>query len=101
MEGDPKFAASQDIPHVPFARFAELIGLRGIAVDKPADVGAAWDAALSSDRPCVLDIRTDPDVPPLAPNVTMKQMRAFTESLLKGDPDAADVVKATLKQVFA
>jgi hypothetical protein len=31
----------------------------------------------------------------------MKQMRAFTESLLKGDPDSADVVKATLKQVFA
>jgi len=101
MAGDPKFAASQDLPIVPFAAFGELIGLRGISVETPEDVGPAWDAALASDRPVVLDVRTDPDVPPLAPNVTMKQMRAFTESLLKGDPDSVDVVKATLKQVFA
>ncbi len=101
MAGDPKFAASQDLPIVPFAAFAELIGLRGISVETPEDVGPAWDAALAGDRPVVLDVRTDPDVPPLAPNVTMKQMRAFTESLLKGDPDSVDVVKATLKQVFA
>ena len=101
MAGDPKFSASQDLPYVPFAKFAELIGLRGISVDKPERIGAAWDEALASDRPCVLDFRTDPDVPPLSPNVTMKQMRAFMESLMKGDPDSVDVVKATLKQVFA
>jgi pyruvate dehydrogenase (quinone) len=101
MAGDPKFEASQDLPHVPFAQFAELIGLQGIAVDRPDAVGAAWDAALNADRPCVLDVRTDPDVPPLVPHVTMKQVRAYTEALLKGDPDAAGIVKATLKQVFA
>jgi pyruvate dehydrogenase (quinone) len=101
MAGDPKFSASQDVPYVPFARFAELIGLKGIAVDTPDAVGPAWDEALAADRPCVLDVRTDPDVPPLVPNVTMKQMRAYTEALLKGDPDTAHIVKATLKQVFA
>jgi pyruvate dehydrogenase (quinone) len=101
MAGDPKFSASQDVPHVSFAGFAELIGLRGISVDVPDAIGPAWDAALQSDRPCVVDLRTDPDVPPLVPNVTMKQMRAYTEALLKGDPDTVDIVKATLKQVFA
>jgi pyruvate dehydrogenase (quinone) len=101
MAGDPKFEASQEVPHVSYARFAELIGLRGIAVDKPEQIGPAWDAALTADRPCVLDVHTDPDVPPLVPHVTMKQMRAFTEAMLKGDPDAAGVIKQTLKQIFA
>jgi thiamine pyrophosphate-dependent acetolactate synthase large subunit-like protein len=35
MEGDPKFDASQDIPNVPYHRFAEMIGLKGIYVDDP------------------------------------------------------------------
>ncbi|MBO8500524.1 thiamine pyrophosphate-requiring protein, partial [Staphylococcus aureus] len=35
MEGDPKFPAAQDIPNVPYHRFAELIGLKGIYVDNP------------------------------------------------------------------
>ena len=101
MAGDPKFSASQDLPHVPFAQFAELIGLRGIAVDDPERSAPAWDEALGGDRPCVLDVRTDPDVPPLVPHVTMKEMRAYTEALMKGDPDARGIIKATLKQVFA
>ena len=101
MAGDPKFAASQDLPHVSFARFADLIGLAGIGVERPEDVGPGWDQALSAGRPCVLDVRTDPDVPPLVPHVTMKQMRAFAESMMKGDPDAAGVIRQTLRQIFA
>ena len=101
MEGDPKFAASQDLPYVSFAGFAELIGLRGIAVDRPDAIGPALDAALGGDRPCVVDVKTDPNVPPLVPHVSMKQMRAFAEALARGDPDRADVVKQTLRQVFA
>jgi pyruvate dehydrogenase (quinone) len=101
MEGDPKFEASQDIPHVRFDRFAELIGLTGIHVDTPEAIGPAWDQALGCGRPCVLNIRTDPDVPPLGPRVTMKEARAFAEALMRGDPDAGGVIKQTLKQVFA
>ena len=40
MEGDPKFDASQQIPNVPYHRFAELIGLKGIYVDRPDAVGS-------------------------------------------------------------
>ena len=47
MEGDPKFDASQDIPSVPYHRFAELIGLKGIYVDNDEQMGAAWDEALA------------------------------------------------------
>ena len=72
MEGDPKFDASQKIPNVPYHRFAELIGLKGIYVDKPERMGAAWDEALAADRPVVLEVKTDPEVPPLPPHITLE-----------------------------
>lgn len=50
MEGNPKFEATQNIPDVPYHRFAELIGLKGIFVDDPNRLAAAWDEALSCDR---------------------------------------------------
>src|SRR5205814_3781756 len=73
INGDPKFEASQKIPNVAYHRFAELIGLRGIYVDDPKQLEAAWDQALASDTPVVLEVRTDPEVPPLPPHITFKQ----------------------------
>jgi pyruvate dehydrogenase (quinone) len=67
MEGDPRFAASQRLPAFPYAGYAELLGLRGIRVDDPADVGAAWDAALAADRPVVLEAVVDAEIPLLPP----------------------------------
>ena len=61
MEGDPKFNATQQIPDVPYHRFAELIGLRGIFVDTPQRLGSAWDEALASDRPVVLEVKDRPE----------------------------------------
>src|SRR5205085_1692964 len=69
MEGDPRVDISQDIPDFPYARYAELCGLRGIRVDDPSSIGSAWDEALASDRPVVLEAVTDPDVPPLPPHI--------------------------------
>ncbi|WP_235988576.1 thiamine pyrophosphate-dependent enzyme, partial [Pseudorhizobium endolithicum] len=63
MQGDPKFDASQRIPDVPYHRFAELIGLGGIFVDDPKQVGEAWQAAISAGHPVVLEVKTDPEVP--------------------------------------
>jgi pyruvate dehydrogenase (quinone) len=63
--GDP--ADSQTLPAFPYARYADLLGLRGIRVDDPADVGGAWDAALAADRPVVLEAVVDADVPVLPP----------------------------------
>src|SRR4051794_20413590 len=67
MEGDPRFDASQSLPAFPFAGYAELLGLTGIRVDDPAELGAAWDRALAADRPVVLEVVTDADVPLLPP----------------------------------
>src|SRR4051794_22410662 len=65
MEGAPKFTQSQSLPDVDYAGFARSLGLQGVDVERAEDVGPAWEAALSADRPTVLDVRTDPDVPPI------------------------------------
>ena len=39
-----------------------MIGLKGIFVDNPERLGAAWDEALASDVPVVLEVKTDPEV---------------------------------------
>jgi pyruvate dehydrogenase (quinone) len=98
MEGDPKFEASQDVPDFPYARYAELIGLTGIRVDSPEQVGPAWDRALAADRPVVYEAVTDPDVPPLPPHITIQQARALTSALAAGDPNAREIIGQSFKQ---
>ncbi|AXA94223.1 thiamine pyrophosphate-requiring protein [Massilia sp. YMA4] len=100
MGGNPKYEASQTMPDFPYAAYAELLGLKGIRVDKPEEVAAGWEAALASDRPCVLEMVTDPDVPPLPPDVSPKQAKAYFAALLKGDPDALAIVKASIKETW-
>ncbi len=63
MAGDPKLDASQVLPDFDHAAFARQIGLLGVRVERPEDVGPAWDEALASGRPAVLEFLTDPEVP--------------------------------------
>ena len=99
MEGDPRYDASQDIPDFPYARYADLIGLKGIRVDDPEDVGAAWDAALAADRPVVLEAITDPSVPPLPPHITFEQAMHFAQAIRRGDSDRGGMIRESLKQM--
>jgi pyruvate dehydrogenase (quinone) len=101
MEGDPKFPGSQDVPQFPYAEYARMLGLDGLYVDDPDKLGAAWDQALSSRRPVVLDVRTDPSVPPLPPHITLKQAKAYASSVMRGDPNAVDMIRQTVKQVLS
>ncbi len=97
MEGDPRYEASQQLPDFPYARYAELIGLTGIRVDDPDQLGAAWEQAFAAERPVVLEAITDPDVPPLPPHITIEQAKALTSALVHGDPSAAQIVKQAAK----
>ncbi len=99
--GDVKFEASQDIPDFPYHKYAEMIGLKGIYVDDPDQCGPAWDAALSATCPVVIEVKSDPNVPPLSPAITLKQARNFMSALLKGDPEEKSVLVETAKQVLA
>ncbi|SAK85776.1 thiamine pyrophosphate protein [Caballeronia catudaia] len=100
MEGDPKFEASQDIPSVPYHKFAELIGLKGFYVDDAERMAAVWDEALAADRPVVIEVKADPNVPPLPPHITLQQAKAFAATLMKGDPNQGNVIVDTAKQVL-
>ena len=101
MEGDPKYLGSQQLPDFPYARYAELIGLKGIRVDAPHRLGAAWDEAFAADRPVVLEVLTDPEVPPLPPHITLEQARNFMRSVIAGDPDAKRMIKQSFTQKLA
>jgi pyruvate dehydrogenase (quinone) len=100
MEGDPKFEASQDIPSVPYHQFAEMIGLKGFYVDDAERMAAVWDEALASDKPVVIEVKADPNVPPLPPHITMQQAKAFATTLFKGDPNQGNVIVDTARQVL-
>jgi pyruvate dehydrogenase (quinone) len=98
--GVPKFEDSQVLPGFPYAEFARLLGLHGIRVDRPDAVAGAWDEALRADRPVLLEMVTDPNVPPLPPHVSAKQAMHYLRALLHRDPQAMQTVIASFKEMW-
>jgi pyruvate dehydrogenase (quinone) len=101
MAGDAKYEASQDIPDFPYAQYAQLLGLNGVRVDDPNQLSSAWAQALSADRPTVLEVIADANVPPIPPHVDISQIKAFTNAVLQGDPDTAGMIKQGIKGKLA
>jgi pyruvate dehydrogenase (quinone) len=101
MEGNPRYPTTQDLPDLPYAKFAELIGLNGIFVDTPDALGGAWDAALAADRPTILEVKTDPEVAPLPPHLTLSQAKAFMGSMMKGDRGTGQELLDTARQLVS
>lgn len=102
MGGDPRFAASQWLPEFSYADYGRLLGLEGIRVDSPEQVGPAWDRALSAARPVVLEMVTDPEMPPLPPHIPAKQIGAYFKALRKEEAGVSGAaLRATIKQWWA
>ena len=99
--GDPKFEASQDLPSFPYAAYAESIGLTGIRVDAPEQLGAAWERAFAADRPVVFEAVVSADIAQLPPHITLQQAHHLMSALVKGDPREASVIKESIKSVMA
>ena len=97
LVGDPKLEASQRIPDFPYARYAELLGFKGIRVDAPEQVAAAWDEALAAREPVPVEAVTDPAVPPLPPHIEFQQARNMAKALAHGDPARGQIVRQALK----
>ncbi|MGH3721269.1 MAG: thiamine pyrophosphate-requiring protein [Pseudonocardiaceae bacterium] len=97
MAGDPKFTASQEIPYVPYHAYAEMIGLKGIKVERSAQIEGAWREAFAADRPVIIDAMSDPEEPPIPPHVTFAQMEAMTKAFVaapkEGLPGAISAVR--------
>jgi pyruvate dehydrogenase (quinone) len=97
--GAGKTESTQSIPDFPYHKYAELIGLKGIFVDNPDKVGAAWDDALSADRPVIFEAYTDPNVPPLPPHITLKDAKNFL-AMIPGEPELGSVLKNSAKELL-
>jgi pyruvate dehydrogenase (quinone) len=97
LEGDPKFEVSQDIPDFPYARFAEVVGLKGVRVESPDDIEPSWDEVLAADRPAVLEVVTDPEVPPLPPHISFEEARNFMFAIARGDSGWRDMLEQSFR----
>jgi pyruvate dehydrogenase (quinone) len=102
LMGNPRFPTSQDLPDFPFARYAELIGLAGRRVERPEEVGPAWEAALAANRPFVLEVLVDPDVPPMPlSHLTPEQAEHLAQARQKGDAGVATGSADAFKEKLA
>jgi pyruvate dehydrogenase (quinone) len=97
LAGDPMYPATQRIPDFPAARYAELVGLHGIRVERPDDLAEAWEEVFAAGKPAVLEAVVDPEIPPLPPHVTGDQMKKMARAMVKGDPEAAGVMEKSLR----
>lgn len=97
MAGSPDVPFAQHIPDFPYAGFAESLGLTGIKVTEPDRIEDAWQRAIAADRPCVVEFVTDAAVPPIPPHADLDQLESTAAALLRGDPEAWDVVKTGVK----
>jgi pyruvate dehydrogenase (quinone) len=97
--GEGKTESTQSIPDFPYSKYAELLGLKGIFVSDPEKLGMAWDEALASDRPVILECYTDPNVPPLPPHITLKDAKNFM-SMTASEPELASVLKGSARQLL-
>jgi pyruvate dehydrogenase (quinone) len=98
MTGDPKFEPSQDVPDFPFASYAQMLGLVGIRVDKPEQIGRAWDDALAAKCPVVIEAITDPEVPTLPPHISFEEAMNFNAALLH-DPARKGMFRGAIKEM--
>jgi len=101
LSGDQKLQASQVLPDFPYARYAELLGLRGIRIDSPDQVAGAWDEALSADGPVLIEALTDPEVPPLPPHIRFDQAKEMAMAMAKGDPNRGHIIRESIKGKLA
>ncbi len=98
LAGDPKFMGSQYIPDVPYAKYAELLGFKGVYCDSADRIGAAWDEAFSTtDRPVLLEVKVDQEIPPLPPHISFKQARHMASAMLGDEPERWGVIKKSIK----
>jgi hypothetical protein len=99
-EGNPKLETTQNLPDFPYARFADSIGLKGIQVDRPEDVGQARGEALAADRPVVFEAYISGNVPTLPPHISFEQAKELTSALVKGDPEEVGIIKHSVKELL-
>ena len=97
MVGDPRFDASQSLPAFPYARYAEMLGMKAVRVDSADAVKPAWEEALAHRGPVLYEAVTDPNMPPLPPQLRFETVRNMTRAFVRGDPAARDIMRHAVR----
>jgi len=95
--GDPRWDTAQMVESMDYAGYGELLGFKGIRVNDPEDIDAALDEAFAADRPVVLNLKADPNTPPLPAHISMDQATGLAKSLITGDPATGRVISQSLR----
>jgi pyruvate dehydrogenase (quinone) len=95
LAGDPKFPGTQWIPDVPYAKYAELLGFKGLYCESEGEIGDIWAEALGADRPCVLEVKVDPEIPPLPPHIRVDQAKKMAKAMVK-DQERVGVMEKSM-----
>ncbi len=103
--GDARHGGRAQVRRVADAARGRLRGLRARprpaarrTWTSPTQLGEAWDQAFAADRPTVLDVRCDPNVPPIPPHATLEQVKSMIGAVLHGDEDTWGFIKQGTKQ---
>jgi pyruvate dehydrogenase (quinone) len=96
LAGDPKYLGSQWLPDFPYARYAELVGFKGIYCDDGESMAGVWREALAAEAPVVVEVKVDPEIPPLPPHITKTQAQDMAKAMVKGDPERIGVMQKSL-----
>jgi len=93
-----------DLKNPNFARLAEAIGIMGIRIENPNDIGSGIQKALEHSGPALIDAVTDPNALSLPPHITADQVDGFGIAMMKlvlsGHIDeVVDTVEANIRHM--
>jgi pyruvate dehydrogenase (quinone) len=94
--GNPEYGV--DLQPIDFAGIAQACGGTGFTAEDPSDCGRVVEEFLATPGPAVLQAVVDPLEAPLPAKVTAEQAMKFAESLVRGEPNRAEIAIAALKE---
>lgn len=94
-----------DLENPDLAAVATALGLKGIRVERSADLPDALQEVLAHDGPALLDVVTERDELTVPPSIEAEQVKGFTlyaiKTVFSGRGDQLlDLARANLRQVF-
>ncbi len=89
--GNPEFGV--ELQPIDFVAFAHACGGVGYRAETPAECRDHIDAFLAAPGPAILEAVVDPLTAPMPGKVKAGQAAKFVESLLRGEPDAVQIMR--------
>lgn len=104
VEGLP--AHGTDHEPADYAQIARAVGMDATRITEPDQVRPGLEQALSSGRPMLVDVVTDPNALSIPPNITVQQIRGFAMAagrtvLAGGVGKMLDMARSNLRNVRA